>query len=287
MINKRIIDGENVELTDKSQVPYKHTFAEASTHTVRYGIDATDEICAYAFQNCTELSYISFPDEIKKIKRGAFKGCTSLEKVPLSKNIEYIGKEVFDGCTNLKEVDFEHDNPPTTYCTFPTQTTLYVPNGQKYEEVAYERMNLDGTVMYFTQNAYSHKYERMYDVTFAEPTGQYFRNKWDALADNDHVVEQKNRYPVTNIDMPRNVNISLSGEYELSYVLSPEEVTNTQLYWYSKNNILNINTDTGKAGIVKITVNTASPSAVVNSADDVIAYDESGISATTKFTLTA
>lgn len=284
MINKLIIDGENVELTDKSQVPYKHTFAQANTHVVRYGIDNTDEICAYAFQDCKELSYISFPDEIKNIKRGAFKGCTSLEKVPLSKNIEYIGKEVFDGCTNLKEVDFEHDNPPAIYCTFPSQTILYVPNGQKYEEVAYERMNMDGTVQYFTENAYSHKYERMYDVTFAEPSGHYFRNKWDEFGDNDHVIEQKNRYPVTNIEMTPAANIPLDGTFELSYTLSPENVTNTQLYWYSSFDGFTIDTDTGVEGMVRVKANNAT-AAQVGSVGQIIAYAESGISARSNFTL--
>jgi len=194
MINKLIIDESNIELNDKTKVPYSYTFAQANTHVVRYGIDNTDEICAYAFQNCTDLSYISFPPEIKNIKRGAFKGCTSLERVPLSTNIKYIGKEVFDGCTSLQEIDFEHNDPPVSYCTFPSQTILYVPNDQKYEEVAYERMNFDGTVQYFTQNAYSHKYERVYDVTFATEDGTYFRYiKTDKIYFT-HLYDEVNNY---------------------------------------------------------------------------------------------
>lgn len=287
MINKLIIDGENVELTDKSQVPYKHTFAQANTHVVRYGIDNTDEICAYAFQNCTELSYISFPDEIKNIKRGAFKGCTSLEKVPLSRNIEYIGKEAFDGCTSLKEVDFEHDNPPAIYCKFPNQTTLYVPNGQKYEQVEFEKMNMDGTVQYFTENAYSHKYERVYDVTFANSEGTYFRNKWDALADNDHVIEQKNRYPVTNIEFTPNVGLPAGNTFELSYTLSPENVTNTQLYWYSSWGGFTIDIDTGKEGIVKVIATSDTETYGVGSTAQITAYAESGVSFSSTFQLLA
>lgn len=286
MINKLIIDDSNIELTDKSQVPYSYTFAQANTHVVRYGIDNTDEICAYAFKDCTELSYIAFPPEIKNIKRGAFKGCTSLEKVPLSTSIQYIGKEVFDGCTSLKEVDFEHNEPPTTYCTFPSQTVLYVPNDQKYVEVPYEKMNLDGTVQYFTKNAYSHKYERVYDVTFATADGTYFRNKWDALADDSHVVEQKNRYPVSNIEFTPSANISLGSTFQLSYTLEPENVTNTQLYWYSSFAGFTIDTDTGVPGMVKVKTDNAT-TAQVGSTGKITAYAESGVSFSSNFTLTA
>lgn len=285
MINKLIIDGANVELTDKSQVPYSYTFAQANTHIVRYGIDNTDEICAYAFQNCTELSYISFPEEIKNIKRGAFKGCTSLERIPLSTAIQYIGKEVFDGCASLKEVSFEHEVPPTTYCTFPSQTILYVPDGCKYEEIAYEKMNLDGNTEYFTQNAYSHKYEKIYDVTFADADGTYFRNRWDELGDNDHVVENKNRFPVTNIAMESNVSIKPGETINLSYVLSPENVTNTQLYWYSTFDGFTVDTDTGVAGMVK--VHATSDESRVGSSGRITAYAESGVSYSSTFYLRA
>lgn len=284
MINKIIIDGENVELTDKSQVPYTHTFAQANTHVVRFGIDNTNEICAYAFQNCTDLSYIAFPDEIENIKRGAFKGCTSLERVPLSKHIKYIGKEVFDGCTSLQEVEFEHDNPPTTYCTFPSQTTIYVPNDQKYAPVDFEDMNLDGTVQYFQQNPDSHKYERIYDVSFCDANGTYFYNKWQDLGDDDHVRELKNRYPVSNITFERTVGISVGGSFELSYVLEPEYTTNTQLYWKSSNDdIFTVITDTGKAGIVNIKA--TDNAAAVGSTVNITAYAESGTSYTGQFIL--
>lgn len=284
MINKLIIDESNIELNDKSKVPYSYTFAQANTHVVRYGIDNTDEICAYAFEGCTELSYIAFPPEIKNIKRGAFKNCTSLERVPLSANIKYIGKEVFDGCTSLREIDFEHNDPPTAYCTFPSQTILYVPNGQKYVEVAYEQMNLDGTVQYFTKNAYSNKYERVYDVTFATEDGTYFRNKWDKLGDDAHVVEEKNRYPVTDIEFTPSANIKVGETFNLSYTLSPENVTNTQLYWYSTFSGFTVDTDTGVEGMVKVKATT--DSSRVGSTGKIIAYAESGVSFSSSFTLT-
>ena len=203
--------------------------------------------------------------------------------MPLSKNIQYIGKEVFDGCTSLHEVSFEHELPPTTYCTFPSHTTLYVPDGCKYEEIAYEKMNLDGNTEYFTQNPYSHKYEKVYDVTFATSEGTYFYNRWDKLADDEHVVEQKNRYPVTNIVMESVVSVHPGETFNLSYTLSPDNVTNTQLYWYSTFDGFTIDTDTGVEGMVK--VKATSDTSRVGSSGKITAYAESGVSYSSTFYL--
>lgn len=283
MINKLIIDGENVELTDKSQVPYKHTFAQADTHIVRYGIDNTDEICAYAFQNCTELSYIAFPSEIKKIKRGAFKGCTSLERVPLSQSIEYIGKEAFDGCTSLKEIDFEHENPPKVYCEFPEQTILYVPDDAKYEPVTFSEMNLDGTVQYFQKNPVYDKYELIYDVTFCDENGSYYRNKWSELGDDEHVIENKNKYPVEEINFDSATQINAGQTIFFSYTLIPENASNVKLHWVlnQSQQFFTIDTNLNQedhAGEIRITArddNSGSGSRI-----SITAYAESGVSYT-------
>lgn len=296
MINKLIIDEQNVELTDKSQVPYTHTFAQAQTHVVRYGLDSGDEICAYAFQDCKDLKYIEFPSQIKKIKRGAFKGCTSLKKVPISNNIEYIGKEAFDGCNALEEIEFEASNPPAIYCKLPANTNIYVPDGQKYERIAYSNMVLDGNTEYFTENEWSHQFEKMYDVTFANEEGSYFINKWAAVADDKHTIEEKNRVPVTGIEFDRNIAVIIplpdeGGNYDneslkfrLSYTISPENTTNTQLYWYSNDEeVFTIETKTGKDNEIwlKPTTNVAKR----NSRATLTAYSESGVKATSTITL--
>ena len=277
MINKIIIDGENVELTDKSQVPYTHTFAQADTHIVRFGLDSGDEICAYAFKDCTELSYISFPEQITKIKREAFKGCTSLERLTIGENINYIGKGAFDDCTSLEEVEFKANEPsPSIFCKFPTNTMIYVPDDQKYEEIPYSEMNLDGTVQYFTQNAYSYQFEKIYDVTFCDEQGTYFRNKWESLGDDNHITENKNRYPVTSIYFDEPVSVNVGERFELSYVLTPENATNTTLHWYtSLPNLFTIITDTPNPNTIWIqpTENTA----YAGSQASLTAYSESGV----------
>lgn len=286
MINKIIVDGENVELTDKSQVPFRHTFSQANTHIVRYGIDNTDEVCAYAFKDCTELSYISFPDEIKNIKRGAFKGCTSLKAMPLSEHVEYIGREAFDGCTSLQEIEFKSPEPPQVFCTLPSKTNIYVPDGSKYVEIPFEKMVLDGKTEYFTLNSRSNKYEKMNDVTFATEDGTYFYNKWQDIANDAHTIEVKNRVPVSVISMYKELTITPEGDTVISYSLSPANITNNQLHWHTDSDKLNIVTDINCIPVVddvadtvsgQIKVNTSAP---VNSRINLTVYAESGISYT-------
>lgn len=284
MINKLIIDNQNVELTDKSQVPYTHTFAQAETHVVRFGLDSGDEICAYAFKDCKDLKYIEFPSQIKKIKRGAFKGCTSLEKVPIGKDIEYIGKEAFDGCSSLQELDFEASNPPAIYCTLPSNTNIYVPDGEKYERISFSNMVLDGNTEYFTENEWSHQFEKMYDVTFANEAGTYFVNKWQTVADDRHTIENKNRVPVNGINYDRNIGINVGERFRLSYTISPENTTNTQLYWYSGDeNVFTINTNTGIEN--EIWIEPTDVEARRGSKATLTTYSESGVKQTATITL--
>ena len=78
MINKLIIDGNNVELNESSKMPYTHTFQQAETHVVKFGLDNTNEICAYAFKDCSNLTKIEIPETIEMLKRGAFMNCSKL-----------------------------------------------------------------------------------------------------------------------------------------------------------------------------------------------------------------
>lgn len=301
MINKIIIDGENVELTDKSQVPFRHTFQEANTHIVRYGIDNTDEICAYAFQDCKELSYITFPDEIKKIKRGAFKNCTSLKALPLSEHIEYIGKEAFDGCTSLTEIEFKGTTPPTMYCTLPPQTNIYVPDGSKFEHISYDDIASGKRTEYFTENAYSHKYEKIADTTWTDENGTYFYNRWEDIANDQHSFEVKNRVQIDDIQftyttLPTRFGLNdpdqINNTYTfLSYTLSPCNITNNQLYWYCDSADTTLETDINCPVVVDETADTVIGYIKVytmarkNGKVTFTAYAESGVSRSIQLTV--
>ena len=50
-----------------------------------------------AFQNCSNLTKVVLPDQLRQIEYNAFSGCGSLESINLS-NVTYIGSYAFSGC---------------------------------------------------------------------------------------------------------------------------------------------------------------------------------------------
>ena len=267
MINKIIVNGEQIELNEESQVPFTYTFSQAGTQKVEFGLDKTDEICAYAFQNCNTLTYINIPNEIKLIKRHAFENCSALPEIRLHKDIEYVGKHVFDGCTSLSKVKFESNNPPQFNSTLPNDTICLVPNQHKFVEVNFEDIDQSGDVQYFYRDIWSGpsgsanpdtvdalNYKPVSDPSDLDADVQYYRNVWDSIADSDHVKEYKDEVTVSDVQFEfPNVRLTVGTEFELHYTLLPENHTNNKLYWYPQNKeILNINDNTGVDGMVKL-----------------------------------
>lgn len=268
MINKIIVNGEQIELNEESQVPFTYTFSQAGTQKVEFGLDKTDEICAYAFQNCKNLTYINIPNEIKLIKRYAFENCSSLPEIRLHEDIEYVGKHVFDGCTTLSKVMFESQNPPQFHSELPRNTICLVPNGSKYVEVPFESIDQSGDTQYYkrviwrgpagsinTSTIDPLEYDKVIDPTDIDASEQYYENKWSKIADGDHVKEYKDEIPVVDGSFrDATIRIGSGVVEEMTYTLLPDNYTNDHLYWYSSNEaVATVNTDTGVPNMVKIT----------------------------------
>jgi hypothetical protein len=56
MVNKIIIDGNNYNLNESTVFPFTYEFSRAGVHNVKIGLENTNDICAYAFKNCTDLT---------------------------------------------------------------------------------------------------------------------------------------------------------------------------------------------------------------------------------------
>ena len=283
MINKIIVDGENVELTDSSQVPFRHTFSQAKEHEVKYGLDSTTEICAYAFKDCKNLTYISIPDVITEIKRGAFQNCENLPTIHISENVNYIGKEAFDGCKKLTDIIFdgnEHRLPPNTYCNIPEQTTCFIPNDSKYVPVNFADIDLSGDIDYYTVTPWN-QYEHVDDLSMIDSNIQYYRNQWDQIAPNYKIKENKDRHPVERIAFDATTYSSTVGSTEtISYIIYPENCTNLNLYWTytgEPGQYFDI-IPTGVAGEIDVKMKSKSTGGAI-----LTAYAESGIRASVRF----
>ena len=59
-------------------------------------------ISDYAFEDCTNLSYVFISDNIRRFGKKCFYNCTSLSRIHIPKNCMF-GDDTFYGCTNLKE----------------------------------------------------------------------------------------------------------------------------------------------------------------------------------------
>ena len=62
------------------------------------------DIAERAFEDCTELKEVVFPQNLRKIGKMAFKGCKSLRSIAIPKNVTVIRDSCFYGCENLEYV---------------------------------------------------------------------------------------------------------------------------------------------------------------------------------------
>lgn len=72
-------------------------------------------IGAYAFENCTGITSISFPNTVTTINQYAFHGCSALQSVALSDNLRVIDSCAFRDCTSL--LNFNMPNTVTALGT--------------------------------------------------------------------------------------------------------------------------------------------------------------------------
>ena len=59
-----------------------------------------------AFNNCTGLTDVSFPNTIEYIRREAFQGCTALTTIDIPASVKSIDYYAFQGCSNISSVTF-------------------------------------------------------------------------------------------------------------------------------------------------------------------------------------
>lgn len=76
-----------------------------------------------AFYNCTALTEVEFPSDMKEIPYGIFNGCSSLKEVVIPEGIEYFGS-IFNGCSSLEKLTLPSTLTHITGTPFRECTTL-------------------------------------------------------------------------------------------------------------------------------------------------------------------
>ena len=57
-----------------------------------------------AFRNCTELTAIKLPQNLKTIRAWVFAGCTNIEEIEIPANVNTIDPNAFSGCERLSKI---------------------------------------------------------------------------------------------------------------------------------------------------------------------------------------
>lgn len=68
--------------------------------------DGVTTIGMAAFQGCSALTSVRFPNDLKNIGTGAFDGCKSLTEITLPRYLTALGIGAFQSCTSLKNITF-------------------------------------------------------------------------------------------------------------------------------------------------------------------------------------
>ncbi len=89
----------------------------------------------YAFQNCTSLTSVTLPKNLKEIGAGVFNGCTALTEITIPESVGFIGGQVgsFEN-SGIKSLTIKNPNI-TLYYAFQNMKKLEevkLPDGMKY-----------------------------------------------------------------------------------------------------------------------------------------------------------
>lgn len=70
-------------------------------------IEDIDEICEYAFYNCTNLESITLPEGVRYVWTSAFWGCSNLKTIIIPDSLYIVSNYAFENCNNLWHVLYE------------------------------------------------------------------------------------------------------------------------------------------------------------------------------------
>ena len=93
-------DIENTLIIKDEKIDYRQYYGYNARKVIFQA--ETESIGISAFANCSFLTEIKLPENLKTISNDAFFACANLKEIVIPKNVETIGKRAFYGCYKLK-----------------------------------------------------------------------------------------------------------------------------------------------------------------------------------------
>ena len=166
--------------------------------------DSVTSIDGYAFYGCTGLTNVTIPDSITSIGYDAFEHCSGLTSVTIGNSVTSIGSGAFSGCSELTSV------------TIPDSVTSI--GSDAFADTAWYKAQPFGDV-------YAGKFYYKYKGTMLENTSVVIKNGTKGIAGSAFCDCDG----LTSITIPDSViNIgdsAFSGCYRLTNITIPDRVT--------------------------------------------------------------
>ena len=105
------------------------------------------EIPNMAFDNCNNLAYITFPDNITTIGSIAFWGC-GFKNITIPKTVTTIGSQAFESCGSLESVTFEENEDSSVVLSIGDDAFLNCKNSK------FTTLNLTGRTFTIGSNSF-------------------------------------------------------------------------------------------------------------------------------------
>lgn len=135
--------------------------------------EGTVSIGDRAFQNCTTLASVQFPDSLEEVGVEAFTGCTALSSVKFGSGLKVVGGEAFSYCTSLKSLTLPEGVTEwgIRIFRFSGLTSLTLPQDMKViPDNIFEGESCSG-IYFLTRWCYRHRTERLHGLSFSAERG--------------------------------------------------------------------------------------------------------------------
>lgn len=112
-----------------------------TTENLVFGIK---EIPHLTFANCSNLTYVSFPETLERIGNSVFSNCVSLKTLNILPSIKTIGRNLVYGCKSITEIKVPYDSYEELPSGFDAYFNILDYTSERYAPIKYMGSDTNG-----------------------------------------------------------------------------------------------------------------------------------------------